>query len=309
MNTIAPPPFISFDNAPDDCSEIPMEATHPTIEQLEIFQLKQFIIKQNKLIDHLNSKLSQCQLEKSAGQQEILEFIQQLTKQQERIDSLEAELSQCQMEKEDLEIQNAVFTLERTVSHLPTDARNAKLMEQNARLQVVSDEARRKSDVDKQTIKALEQANEHLLHQTALGSQLENHTDQPIEELRRSSGFSQGLHKLTRQLSRRMTGLSKSDTAPTCSLSRSFCSYTGEDQEEEDEVPTVDSSGSSELEDTHSHHNMNSAIDAIADGTKMVKEDIIEMKDIEAEELKQEVPLMNWLVTARVPTPRAAQRY
>lgn len=77
-------------------------------------------------------------------QKETLELIQQLAKQQDTNKLLEMKLSKCQLEKENVEIENTVFAIEQSVSQMSSvNTRCAKLMKENARLQIESGIMRR----------------------------------------------------------------------------------------------------------------------------------------------------------------------
>ena len=253
----------------------------------------------------------------TAEQQEILELKQQLARQQQKINSLEVKLIQCQLEKEELEASNAVLIEEATDAQMPTDAQQAKLLRENARLQVVSDimrktfkkssdEARRKSESDKQTIKALEKENKMLRYRVLYysrddvnqgiiefgssgNSAHENYTlEDDIEQEDREEMQEPKPQVLpSRKVSRRDTGLSKSNnTAPTYLISE------GDDNEGDQhpiDPPEVSSKSINGNEATVVKGQVNK-----------------EIKDIDSEELKQVIPWLKWAVKARTPTPRAA---
>jgi hypothetical protein len=253
----------------------------------------------------------------TAEQQVILELKQQLARQQQKINSLEVKLIQCQLEKEELEASNAVLIEEATDAQMPTDAQQAKLMRENARLQVVSDimrktfkkssdEARRKSESDKQTIKALEKENKMLRYRVLYysrddvnqgiiefgssgNSAHENYTleDHIEQEDRQEMQEPQPQVLPSRKVSRTDTGLSKSNnTAPTYLISE------GDDNEGDQhpiDPPEVSSKSINGNEATVVKGQVNK-----------------EIKDIDSEELKQVIPWLKWSVKARTPTPRAA---
>ena len=276
MNLIKPPSSICFslvDQVDDDCSEITMAAFARVM---------------------------------TAEQQKIFELKQQLVKQQDMISDLQARIGQCQIEKAELEAENAVLIEERTDQQIMTaDAKHAKLMRENARLQVVSnimrktfkkssEEAKRMSNVDKQTIMALEHQNLMLREkvQKCLGVQkTQQHEyqrppsdEKPCQEFLYKPGVPQGefQESLHRKLSKE-TEESKSNTAPTLLLSESSRTYT-------------------ELSKNFTGLDKTLPMKSVNIGA--TNNEIIE--DIDSEELKYVAPWLECAVTARSPMPRAA---
>ena len=209
-----------------------------TAEQQEIFELKKLLSWQQVEMNVLRSNLDQCQFEKEELEAEKavlieeridqdlpadtrhVELKRQLATQQQKIKVLESNLQQCLLENEKLEAEKTSLIQEKTNHQLKIDAKQAELTRENARLQVVSDimrksfkksyeDARKKSESDKQTIKTLEQENKILQEKILLNSSSPPHKIkkkqqqedkwQAMEEFRFSGNndsSSQGIYKL-----------------------------------------------------------------------------------------------------------------
>ena len=296
MNTsTSPPPSICFNSEvqadDDDCSEItdPLENRHSRHTSAHKGGRNKFM---------------------TSEQQETLEFIQQLAKQQEMIKLLETKLSQCQLEKEALEIENAVFTVERSLSNTPLlGDQNAKLVKENAKLQVVSgfmhksykelsQDARRKSESDEQIINTLEQENKVLREKVQV-------LEASVRKVQRRC-FSVEIPFTSKKLLKEQKRLSHQDppkckvqqrdakftksinTASTCLLDESHRSlYTNQ---EDAELP-IDMPKASTQESPYT-------IESLSAHSETVNDDGI--IDIDAQELKEVVPWLQWTVKPKL---------
>ena len=273
----------------------------------------------------------------TSEQQEIFHLKKQLAWYQVEMSLLESKLNQCQLENKQLEAENAVLIEERTDQQMPVDAHHAKLVRENARLQVVSNvmrksfkkssqDARRKSECDQQTINILEKENKILRRRKS--HQEEKDQWQTLKDFRFSDNnlqeeFGSSSNNVTRlaRKSRRDTILSKSNgnTAPTCPLDesrRSFYSRSLSTSLREEIIlrspiqHLVTQSTSIIQKDNNNNNKPVPIMKCDVDFEEATKTEDCGTKQgiIDAEELKQAIPWLQWAVKGGVKKTRADYR-